>query len=247
MVSESQDGRGSITLEFRIGQNMERALLLVANRLDRVNGYPNEASEPTMRTSSSNDNAIAWFVLIRTDGSREEMHKYGDFAEDVIQDRLERVPGISRINVYGGSSQQMEVIVDPKRMARYGLTVTEVIRTLKAANASVSAGDLNEGKRRYVVRTEGEFAQINDVSEVLLRSNFEGDNGRIARVTVVSLRFSLPIKTTARIRFNGQPAMAMNAVVRMANVIQVMRYPSCGLQLKYQYSARQQIGTPSSL
>ena len=226
MVSESQDGRGSITLEFRIGQNMERALLLVANRLDRVNGYPNEASEPTMRTSSSNDNAIAWFVLIRTDGSREEMHKYGDFAEDVIQDRLERVPGISRINVYGGSSQQMEVIVDPKRMARYGLTVTEVIRTLKAANASVSAGDLNEGKRRYVVRTEGEFAQINDVREVLLRSNFEGDNGRIARVTVgdiAQVQFANK-DPTARIRFNGQPAMAMNAVRENgANVIQVMR------------------------
>ena len=148
MVSESQDGRGSITLEFSIGQNMERALLLVANRLDRVNGYPAEATEPTMRTSSSNDNAIAWFVLIRKDGPTEEMHTYGDFAEDIIQDRLERVPGVSRINIYGGSSQQMEVIVDPERMARYGLTVTEVVRTLRAANASVSAGDLDEGKRR---------------------------------------------------------------------------------------------------
>ena len=62
IISDSQDGRGSIKLEFKIGQNMERALLLVANRLDRVNGYPAEASEPTMRTSSSDDNAIAWFV-----------------------------------------------------------------------------------------------------------------------------------------------------------------------------------------
>ncbi len=226
MVSESQDGRGSITLEFRIGQNMERALLLVANRLDRVNGYPAEASEPTMRTSSSNDNAIAWFVLIRTNGSQEAMHTYGDFAEDIIQDRLERVPGVSRINVYGGSSQQMEVIVNPERMARYGLTVTEVVKTLRAANASVSAGDLDEGKRRYVVRTEGEFAQLNDVQDVLLRSNFEGGNGRIARVTVgdiAQVQFANK-DPTARIRFNGQPAMAMNAVRENgANVIQVMK------------------------
>ncbi len=226
MVSESQDGRGSITLEFRIGQNMERALLLVANRLDRVNGYPAEASEPTMRTSSSNDNAIAWFVLIRTDGSHEKMHTYGDFAEDIIQDRLERVPGVSRINVYGGSTKQMEVIVDPERMARYGLTVTEVIRTLRAANSSVPAGDLDEGKRRYVVRTEGEFARLNDVEAVLLRSSFEGKNGRIARVTVgdiAQVQFA-DKEPTARIRYNGQPAMAMNAVRENgANVIQVMK------------------------
>ena len=53
MVSATQDGRGRIKLEFAIGQNMERALLLVANRLDRVDGYPIEAKEPTIRTSSS--------------------------------------------------------------------------------------------------------------------------------------------------------------------------------------------------
>lgn len=226
MVSESQDGRGSITLEFRIGQNMERALLLVANRLDRVNGYPAEASEPTMRTSSSDDNAIAWFVLIRADGSAQEMHTYGDFAEDVIQDRLERVPGVSRINVFGGSPRQMELIVDPERMARYGLTVTEVVRTLRGANASVSAGDLDEGKRRYVVRTQGEFAKIEDVREVLLRSNVEAASGRVARVTVgdiATVRFANK-NPTARIRFNGQPAMAMNAVRENgANVIEVMK------------------------
>ena len=194
-----QDGRGSITLEFRIGQNMERALLLVANRLDRVNGYPNEAREPTMRTSSSDDNAIAWFVLIRSDGSREEMHTYGDFAEDVIQDRLERVPGVSRINVFGGSSRQMEVIVDPEHMARYGLTVTEVVRTLRAANASVSAGNLDEGKRRYVVRTEGEFTRLNDVEDVVLRSNFEVDLARSpGSPSVTSHGSSSPTKTQPR-------------------------------------------------
>ena len=89
---------------------MERALLLVANRLDRVNGYPTEATEPTMRTSSSDDNAIAWFVLVRTKKQQKEMHTFGEFAEDIIQDRLERITGVSRINVYGGSSKQLEVI-----------------------------------------------------------------------------------------------------------------------------------------
>ena len=91
---------------------------------------------------------------------------------------------------------------------------------------SVSAGDLDEGKRRYVVRTEGEFTRLNDVRDVLLRSNFEVSSGRIARVTVGDIaRVQFANKDpTARIRFNGKPAMAMNAVRENgANVIEVMK------------------------
>ena len=225
IISDSQDGRGSIKLEFKIGQNMERALLLVANRLDRVNGYPAEASEPTMRTSSSDDNAIAWFVLIRTKSQQKEMHSFGEFAEDIIQDRLERIPGVSRINVYGGSSKQLEVLVDPDSMARFSLTISEVVRKIRAANASISAGNLDEGKRRYIVRTEGTFSQPEDIKSILLRSNIELSTGRVARVTVGDIgkvQFSNK-EPTSRIRYNGQPAMALNAIRENgANVIEVM-------------------------
>ena len=225
IISTSKDGRARITLEFKIGTNMDKALLLVANRLDRIDGYPSEVNQPTMRTSGSDDNPIAWFTLIKAANDVKSMHTYGDFAEDIIQDRLERVPGVSRVNVYGGSQQRMEIIVNPDSMARYGLTVTEVVAKLRAANASVSAGDVDEGKRRYVVRTEGEFSKIEHVQAVLLRSERNTTSGRMARVTVgdiaeVKLNYEAPI---ARIRFNGQPAMAVNTVRENgANVIQVM-------------------------
>jgi hydrophobic/amphiphilic exporter-1 (mainly G- bacteria), HAE1 family len=226
MISETQDGRGRIKLEFALGQNMERALLLVANRLDRVDGYPDEAREPTMRTSSSDDNPITWIVFIREKGNDTPIHTYGDFVEDVVQDQLERVRGVSRVNVYGGAATQMEVIFDPAQMARYGLTVTNVVRTLRTANASVSAGDLDEGKRRYVVRTEGEFTRLEDVESVLLRSAIDSTNGRVARVTVgdiATVQFNSK-DPTSRIRFNGQPAIAVNSVREHgANVIDVMK------------------------
>ena len=68
ITSRSQTGRGSITLEFAIGTNMDRALLLVSNRLDRVTAYPDEASQPTLDTSGSDDNPIAWIMLQREAG-----------------------------------------------------------------------------------------------------------------------------------------------------------------------------------
>ena len=226
MVSDAQDGRGRIKLEFSIGQNMQRALLLVANRLDRVNGYPTEVKEPTIRTSSSDDNPIAWMSFIRTVKTNREIHTYGDFVNSIIQDRIERVAGVSRVNVYGGAARQMEVVVNPNQLARYGLTVSNVIQTLRNANASISAGDLDEGKRRYVVRTEGEFTTLDDVRNVMLRSTVDPSSGRIARVKVediADVRFTYK-EPTARIRYNGQPAIAVNAVRdHGANVIEVMK------------------------
>ena len=251
IISQSQDGRSRVTLEFAVGTNMADALLLVSNRLDRVDGYPNEASEPSIRTASSDDNPIAWVVLIRRPGNDRPIHTFGDFAEDVIQDRIERVSGIARVNVYGGALQEMEVVVDPEQMARYGLTVTAVVNKLRAANSSLSAGDVDEGKRRYVVRSEGEFSTIEDVRSVVLRSNKDPSSGSIARVTVgdiAQVNF-VSKEPTAAIRFNGQPAMAVNAVRETgANVIEVMEgvraaikdlnnniLPAEGLQLRQVY------------
>ena len=226
MSSRSRDGNGSISLEFAVTQDMDKALLLVANRLDRVGDYPDEASQPTLDTAGSEDRPIAWFTLTRTGDNNRDIHTYGDFIEDVIQDRLERVPGVALVNVYGGTKRQMEVIVDPAKMARYGLTVPQVINSLSAANSSVSAGDIEEGKRRYVVRTEGDLTSIDKIKAVVLRSIDDKLSGGVSRVTIgdiATVAFGYK-KATATIRREGQPAIAMNTVGEAgANVIETMK------------------------
>ncbi len=223
--SRSRDGRASISLEFSVSQDMDKALLLVSNRLDRVGGYPLEASEPTLDTAGSEDTPIAWFTVTRTGDNKRDIHTYSNFIEDVIQDRLERVAGVSLVNVYGGTKKQMEVIVDPSKMARYGLTVPQVVSALAAANSSVSAGDVDEGKRRYVVRTEGDLNTVEQIRAVVLRSNMDVRTGAVARVTVgdiAQVRFGYK-KATATIRRLGSPAIVLNTVrASGANVIDTM-------------------------
>ena len=133
ITSRAEDGRARINLEFDLGQNMDRALLLVANRLDRVTGYPEEAKEPTIRTSSSDDNPIGWFIIDRLAGNKNPIHTHYDEVDDLVRDRLERVPGVSRVNIYGGGERELRVVVEPERLARYGLTVVQVVNALKAA------------------------------------------------------------------------------------------------------------------
>jgi len=225
LQSRARTGRSDITLEFSPSQNMDRALLLVANRLDRVSGYPEEADEPTLRTSGTDDNPIAWFLLTRAEGNERDMITYGDFLEDTVQERIERIPGISGVNIFGETEREMRVIVDPQQMARYRLTVGDMVERLRAANASISGGDVDEGKRSYVVRTEGDFTTTDQVLDVVLRSDVDLGNGRIGRVTVrdiaeVELGYK---KARALPHRRDDRAMAFNMTREQgANVLTVM-------------------------
>ena len=223
MLSEASSGQGKITLEFSPGVNFDRALLLVSNRLDRVTGYPEEADEPILGTSGTEDNAIAWFVFTRIPGNDRDMITYGDFLRDVVKERLERVPGIGGVNIFGETEREMQIVIDPSRLARYGMTVGEVIGRLRTANASITGGDVDEGKRRYVVRTEGDLATPEQIRAVVLRSDAHGAAlGRVTVGDIATVDFAYK-ELRAKLHSNGLRAMALNVTREQgANVIETM-------------------------
>jgi len=160
--------------------------------------------------------------VTRQEGNETPIHEYGDFIEDVVKDRIERVPGVSGVNVFGGSEREIHVIVEPEFLARYGLTVGGVVQALRSANISVSAGDVDEGKRRYVVRAEGELSSLDAVREVVLRGNRDG-GGRVTLGDIAEVSFDFT-EPGARIRQLGKPSIAFNATREIgANVIGTMK------------------------
>ncbi|MEC7302558.1 MAG: efflux RND transporter permease subunit, partial [Pseudomonadota bacterium] len=218
-----------LKLEFAVGTDMDKALLLVSNRLDGVTGYPDEADEPRLKIAGPEDNRIAWFHLTRQPGNNKPMHHYGDFAVDVVRERLERVPGVATSEVYGGGAKEIRVVIDPTKLARYRLTVPEMLTRMRAANIAITGGDVEEGKRRYVVRTEAELNAVETIRQVVLRTSadaVEAGSGSVARVLVgdiadVTYGFKKP---TERVRTNGEAAIAINASRQVgANVIETMR------------------------
>lgn len=224
MTSTARLGGSSITLEFDLDRAMDRSLLLTANKLDRVSDLPDEADEPSLSTAGNDDTPIAWFVIRRLEGNERPIEQYGDLVRDVIKDRLERVPGVARANTFGGRSREVRVVVDPFRMAAFRLTIADVAAALRAADASVTAGWIDEGKRRYVVRTEGDFDSIEDIANVVLRVDQDG-GGRVGRIIVgdigrVVFDFAEP---ESRFHALGEPALSVNAVREAgANVLDVM-------------------------
>lgn len=227
IVGEAKHNEGVLTLEFSPGLDFNRILLLTANRLDRVTGYPEEADEPIISTSGTEDNAIAWFSMERLDGNDREMSTYGDFLRDVVRDRFERIPGIGGVNLFGENERELQVIVDPEKLAQYRMTIPEIVSRLRAENAAVTGGDVDEGKRRYVVRTDGELTTTDEIRQILLRSDANTNGGTgVGRVTVgdvADVQISYK-EAFARARLRGRPALGLNLTREQgANVLETMK------------------------
>lgn len=141
------------------------------------------------------------------------------FAEDEIEARFERVPGVSQSNVIGGLEDELQVIVDPEKLAARGLTLSDVRRVLNAQNEDTSAGDFWEGKRRWVVRALGQFRTPEQVTQQLLSVN-NGAPVYVGDVAEVQLGYKKP---DGLVRRFGEASIAINCLRETgANVLDVM-------------------------
>ncbi len=220
MRSESFDSRGRVILKFHQGTDEDAALLKVSNKLQQVREYPDEADEPIIISSGSEQDAIAWFTFKKRSGDLEEVSFERDFIENHIRPRLERISGVAAVNVFGGQEREMQVIIDPDALAARNITIQETVRALDLENQNISAGDFDEGKRRYLVRTLGQYQTPEDVENVIIRRE-DGAPVYVRDVAEVRLGYQKP---PAKVRQKGQPAMAMNVVRDVgANILTVMK------------------------
>jgi HAE1 family hydrophobic/amphiphilic exporter-1 len=225
MESRSRRGSAQIVMTFAPSASRDQSVLLINNRLSQITGMPDEADEPRIITRDTDDNPIAWFAIRTKPENSRSILTYGDFVDDVIRDRFERVPGVALVNVYGADETELRVIIDPRDLAHYRMTAANVVDALRGTNVNISAGEVEEGKRQYTVRTESELNSIERVRQVVLRSIRDEATGRVARVTVGDIaRVEFGYKrATARIRTMGENAIVVNAIRDTgANVIEVM-------------------------
>jgi len=221
LESTSQDSYGSIDLTFQIGTDKDTALLKVANALDQVPRYPADADKPIIRGSDEEGNAIAWFVLL-PGGEKPftgDLSTLYNFVDDYVRPELERVPGLASVNTYGGKRREMHVIVDPVKLAGRMVTMNQLAAALDRENRNYSGGDFNEGKRRYLVRTVGEYASPEDIEDVVIAVR-GGVPIYVRDVARAELGYRKPLQKSY---FENVEMIAMNAVKEPGeNVLEVM-------------------------
>jgi len=221
MFGESSYDSGEIILRFPAGTNTDTALLRVSNRLNQVKAYPDEVDEPVISSANSNGRAMGWFIFEPLEGNPVEIDTLRDFAEDVIKARFERIPGVAASNVYGGRKRELRVLVDPLKLAIRALTVLDLAQALDQENRDYSAGDFDEGKRAYVVRTTGEYQSPEDVGNVIIARR-DGAPVYVRDVATVSVAYQEPQHV---VREMGRNSIAVNAIRETgANTLDTMQH-----------------------
>ena len=142
------------------------------------------------------------------------------FAQDEIEARFERADGVANSTVFGGQDPELRVELDPLKLAARRLTIADVRNSLRGQNIDTSAGDFYEGKRRWVVRTKGQFRDPQDVADHVLYADEQGPV-YVRDVADVRLGHKKPL---ALVRRFGTSNIAVNCQRETgANVLQVMR------------------------
>jgi HAE1 family hydrophobic/amphiphilic exporter-1 len=221
MESASRDSAGILTLTFQVGTSIDAALLRVANRLEQVPAYPDDADKPVITSSNVDESAIAWWALrpSKENGFVGDMASLYDFVSDFVEPELERVPGVGNSNFYGGQPREMQVIVNPAELAARRVTINELGAALDRENRNYSGGDFEEGKRRYVVRTVGEYSSTEDIENIVVALR-NGIPVYLRDVARAQLGFRKP---TDQVFMMSTKVIIINAIrVPGANVLQVM-------------------------
>lgn len=218
MESSATRGNASISLMFTVDTDLQRALIEVINRLNQVPRYPNDVTEPRIFAGQDSfGTAIAWFSLTAAPGNTRPMASYSDFMREVVQARIERVPGISNSNAYGGRDNEVRITFDPYEAAALGVEIP-LLAQLTGNHTDTSGGFSEVGRRQYTLRFAGQY-ELHDFGEMVLE--WRGGNP-------VRLRDIATIEVAMRdasgfMVLNGLDSIAFNAQVEKGvNVLEVM-------------------------
>ncbi len=180
MQSTSSQDNAQIFLQFGWDQDVSAKGIEARAKVDAVrHQLPDDVRRVLMFTGSTSDQPI---LNLRISSERDLSNAY-DLLDRLLQRRIERVEGVSRVELYGVDQREIRILLSADRIAAHGVDLNELRDLLERSNFSVSAGRLTDGDRRYSIRPIGELASVAEVRNILVRENL-----RLEDIADVELR-----------------------------------------------------------
>jgi HAE1 family hydrophobic/amphiphilic exporter-1 len=167
--SNSKEGVSIVTCEFKWGTNMDFAAMDVREKIDLVKeNLPREALEPVvLKYNPTQTEAMLLSVSYKNgDSSDMKMADLRHMAKRNIKDELERIEGVAKVELRGGEEREILVEIDKGRLLANQVSITEVVTSLENSNITYPAGTIKEEKHEYLVKTVGEFQNIDDIANL---------------------------------------------------------------------------------
>ncbi|MBE3580920.1 MAG: efflux RND transporter permease subunit [Thermoanaerobacteraceae bacterium] len=163
--SMSMLGTSILVLEFEWGTNMDMATLDMREKIDLIQGLlPDGADKPTVFKMDPNMMPV---MTLAVRGETDEQ-SLKDLAENVIKRRLERLEGVAAVDITGGLTREIQVLVFPERLQAFGLSLTQILQALQMENTTFAAGKVEDAGKEVLVRVTGEFEDLDQIRQVTL-------------------------------------------------------------------------------
>ena len=211
MESAAELGRGSITLTFDAGTNLDLASVETQNRIKRVEArLPEEVRRLGITVAKSARNYVMFVALVSPDNSLDNV-ALGSYVAGNVLDSIRRVPGVGEAILFG-TEYSMRLWLQPEKLHSYNLSPADISRAVRAQNSQLAAGELGqlpaapEQQLNAVIVTRSRLSSPEEFGNIIVRTNPDGSTLRVKDVARVELA-AQDYSPSARI--DGQPAAAV--------------------------------------
>ncbi|RTY84557.1 efflux RND transporter permease subunit [Flavobacterium sp. GSP27] len=169
ITSSSTQGNSSITIEFNLGKDLEAAANDVRDKVSQaVRNLPEDIDSPPVVSKADADSRAIISMTVQSD-SRNSL-ELSDYAENVIAQRLETIPGVSGVQIWGQQRFAMRLWIDPVKLAAYGCSVAEVRDALNQQNVELPSGKITGNNTELTVKTVGNLSTAEEFNNIIIRS-----------------------------------------------------------------------------
>lgn len=172
LYSHSREAESRVTLEFEPGTDMNYAALEIREKFSRVlPKLPSEIEKPVIANFSEGDAAILVFAVTSETHPPEEVRQR---VEKELVQLLTRVDGVASVEIYGGRERKILVEVDRDKMFAYNVSIERIMDILGRSNINLLAGQVDQGRLEFAIRTMGAFTSIEDIGEIGIQATPQG-------------------------------------------------------------------------
>ena len=205
LTSVSRDGRSTIQVEFELGEDLERAANDVRDRVFRTLGQlPPDVDPPSVAKADSDSPPIVMLTVRSDERSLLELSR---LADEIFVERLQTIPGVSRIDVWGDKSYAMRLWIDPIKLASYRLSPVDVRNAVRRENVELPAGRIEGQDIELAVRTMSRLRTPEEFGDLILMS----EGSRIVRLRDVGKAEIGAQNERTVLKKNGIPMVAVVA------------------------------------
>jgi multidrug efflux pump len=169
LTSTSSDGRSNITVEFEVGGDLEAA----ANDVrDKVSGaqrnLPPDAEPPVVSKADADSSPI---VGVNVKSENRSLLELSDIASNIFKERLQTIPGVSRIQIWGEKEYAIRLRMDPLKMASYGITPLDVLQKVQSENVELPSGRIEGQSIELSVRTKSRLSSPQEFNSLIIKED----------------------------------------------------------------------------